>query len=108
MIGHCHGQTREKSETNHKGIDSRQEAYLLEEATTKYGESKDRSQEQPHRYDLQAQPVLQWAWLCQAKEELPHYTHNEDLPIDLVEAVSQGQQAVKQWLTQTTRQQAPT
>ena len=63
----------------------------------------------PNDPNHQANQVIQWAWLCQARQNIDHEeicTNN--IPRGFVNAVKGGQQTLQTWLTKATKQQAPT
>lgn len=84
----------------------REAQFLLEDAVNQYNGAKERAEQNPDDPGCQADQVIQWAWLCQARQEI-NDQQNTNIPRGFLNAVKGGQQTLQTWLTNATRQQAP-
>ena len=108
MIGHRHGVTHHKQSHSAAEEHDHDIGFLLEEATVKYQEMKVEAESRPDRPDLQANLVIQWAWLCEFKPALSEYKHYACIPRGFVAALNMDHKQHRNGSERETRQAAPT
>ena len=82
-----HPLTKKKSQTSTKYHSQEEQEFLLEEAEEKYAQAKGLAEARPQNADMQAQQVLEWAWLCQARQAVNDSRPEGSLPQGFIAAV---------------------
>ena len=100
-IGHTHGLAQElrTGSKRHYGDNKVDQLFVLEEQVLAHRHAERLAKEQPQNPELQANAIVQWAWLQQAQLSLSAGTQRTVVPTGFVAAVRGGAAEMERWVS---------